>query len=126
MSADTSTTDFFLSPKLLVVAGLSLAAGVATGAVLYHTWSSTFSAAAHEPPEKQNRSRDDGICDGILSAIGGTPLLRLRSLSQATGCEILGKAEFLNPGGSVKDRVALRIIEEAMESGKLTGEGLVR
>ena len=46
----------------------------------------------------------------ILDLIGNTPLLRLNGLSEATGCEVLGKAEFLNPGGSVKDRAALNII----------------
>ncbi|KAH7429106.1 hypothetical protein KP509_09G031400 [Ceratopteris richardii] len=50
---------------------------------------------------------------GVLEAIGNTPLIKIHSLSEATGCQILGKAEFLNPGGSVKDRVALQIIEEA-------------
>ncbi|XP_025793277.1 cysteine synthase 2 isoform X3 [Panicum hallii] len=49
---------------------------------------------------------------GLVEAIGNTPLIRINSLSDATGCEILGKAEFLNPGGSVKDRVAVKIIEE--------------
>jgi hypothetical protein len=49
---------------------------------------------------------------GLLEAIGNTPLIRINSLSDATGCEILGKCEFLNPGGSVKDRVAVRIIQE--------------
>ncbi|KAJ8429464.1 hypothetical protein Cgig2_015316 [Carnegiea gigantea] len=49
---------------------------------------------------------------GIVDAIGNTPLIRINSLSDATGCEILGKAEFLNPGGSVKDRIAVKIIEE--------------
>ena len=51
--------------------------------------------------------------------IGRTPLVRIRSLSEATGCDILGKTEFLNPGGSVKDRVALRILQEALASGAL-------
>ncbi len=51
--------------------------------------------------------------------IGRTPLLRLRRVSELTGCEILGKAEFMNPGGSVKDRAALGIIEEAEERGLL-------
>ncbi|KAJ0571582.1 putative cystathionine beta-synthase [Helianthus annuus] len=52
--------------------------------------------------------------NGIVGAIGNTPLIRINSLSDATGCEILAKAEFLNPGGSVKDRVAVKIIEEWM------------
>ncbi|KAL9444673.1 hypothetical protein AB3S75_017794 [Citrus x aurantiifolia] len=62
---------------------------------------------------------------GLVDAIGNTPLIRINSLSEATGCEILGKCEFLNPGGSVKDRVAVKIIEEAIESGKLTRAGVV-
>jgi cysteine synthase A len=56
---------------------------------------------------------------GILASIGNTPLLDIPSLSLATGCRIFGKAEFLNPGGSVKDRAALRIIAEAEAQGKL-------
>ncbi|KAF9610886.1 hypothetical protein IFM89_025420 [Coptis chinensis] len=62
---------------------------------------------------------------GLISAIGNTPLIRINSLSEATGCEILGKAEFLNPGGSVKDRVAVKIIEEALDSGELVQGGVV-
>ena len=56
---------------------------------------------------------------GVEGHIGRTPLLRLRRLSELTGCEILGKAEFMNPGGSVKDRAALGIIEEAEARGVL-------
>ncbi|KAL4618624.1 hypothetical protein ACB092_06G024100 [Castanea dentata] len=63
--------------------------------------------------------------NGLIDAIGNTPLIRINSLSDATGCEILGKCEFLNPGGSVKDRVAIKIIEEALESGKLAQGGVV-
>ncbi|XP_031119741.1 cysteine synthase 2-like [Ipomoea triloba] len=63
--------------------------------------------------------------NGLVAAIGNTPLIRINSLSDATGCEILGKAEFLNPGGSVKDRVAVKIIEEALESGALAEGGIV-
>ncbi|CAI2179941.1 15288_t:CDS:2 [Funneliformis geosporum] len=55
----------------------------------------------------------EDIVDGIEGLIGNTPLMRIKSLSDATGCEILGKAEFLNPGGSPKDRVALNMIKEA-------------
>ncbi|KAK3150875.1 hypothetical protein QOZ80_3AG0238880 [Eleusine coracana subsp. coracana] len=62
---------------------------------------------------------------GLVEAIGNTPLIRINSLSDATGCEILGKAEFLNPGGSVKDRVAVKIVEEALESGDLISGGMV-
>ena len=56
---------------------------------------------------------------GIEGHVGRTPLLRLRRLSQITGCEILGKAEFMNPGGSVKDRAALEIIQDAEKRGAL-------
>ncbi len=56
---------------------------------------------------------------GIEAYVGRTPLVRLRRLSELTGCEILGKAEFMNPGGSVKDRAALGIITEAEASGRL-------
>ncbi|GAB4829112.1 hypothetical protein Ancab_018775 [Ancistrocladus abbreviatus] len=62
---------------------------------------------------------------GLIEAIGDTALIRINSLSDATGCEILGKAEFLNPGGSVKDRVAVKIIEEAFASGQLAPGGIV-
>ncbi|XP_042519377.1 cysteine synthase 2 [Macadamia integrifolia] len=65
------------------------------------------------------------IRDGLIGAIGNTPLIRIKSLSEATGCEILGKSEFLNPGGSVKDRVAVKIIEEALDSGELVRGGVV-
>jgi cysteine synthase A len=65
------------------------------------------------------------IRDGFAGTIGNTPLIRLRRLSEETGCEILGKAEFLNPGGSVKDRAALFIIEAAEKSGALKPGGTV-
>lgn len=61
----------------------------------------------------------------VIDLIGNTPLLRLNKLSDATGCEILGKAEFLNPGGSVKDRAALGIIREAEKSGALKPGGTI-
>lgn len=62
---------------------------------------------------------------GLLGAIGNTPLIRLEALSAATGCEILGKAEFLNPGGSVKDRAALGLIEAAEKAGALKPGGVI-
>jgi len=61
----------------------------------------------------------------LASAIGNTPLIRLNKLSAETGCEILGKAEFLNPGQSVKDRAALYIIEDAVAKGRLRPGGTV-
>lgn len=65
------------------------------------------------------------IRKGFLDSVGNTPLIRLSRLSDATGCEILGKAEFLNPGGSVKDRAALAIIEDAEASGALKPGGTI-
>lgn len=65
------------------------------------------------------------IKDGFVGTIGNTPLIRLNSFSEETGCEILGKAEFLNPGGSVKDRAALYIIQKAEEQGLLKPGGTV-
>ena len=65
------------------------------------------------------------ICDGFPGAVGHTPLIRLNRLSDETGCEILGKAEFMNPGGSVKDRAALYIIRKAEERGELKPGGTV-
>ncbi len=65
------------------------------------------------------------IKQGFVDTIGNTPLIRLNSISEATGCEILGKAEFLNPGGSVKDRAALFIIEDAEARGLLKPGGTV-
>ena len=61
----------------------------------------------------------------LADAIGNTPLIRLRKASEETGCEILGKAEFLNPGGSVKDRAALWMIREHEKSGALQPGGTV-
>ena len=66
-----------------------------------------------------------GMTDGFVEAIGNTPLIRLRRLSEATGCQILGKAEFMNPGGSVKDRAALGIVQQAESSGALLPGGTV-
>ncbi|MFN6536308.1 MAG: cysteine synthase A [Nostoc sp. EkiNYC01] len=65
------------------------------------------------------------IKNGFVGAVGNTPLIRLNSFSEETGCEILGKAEFLNPGGSVKDRAALYIIQDAEEKGLLKPGGTV-
>ena len=61
----------------------------------------------------------------LASAIGNTPLIKLRQASKETGCTILGKAEFLNPGQSVKDRAALSIIKNAINSGKLKPGGTI-
>ena len=65
------------------------------------------------------------IRDGFVDAIGRTPLIRLRQASELTGCDILAKAEFLNPGGSVKDRAALFIIQDAEAKGQLEPGGVI-
>ena len=61
----------------------------------------------------------------VTAAVGNTPLIRLRKASEETGCEILGKAEFMNPGQSVKDRAALSIIEDAVARGELRPGGTI-
>jgi cysteine synthase A len=65
------------------------------------------------------------VSEGFIGAVGNTPLIRLRRLSEETGCEILGKAEFMNPGGSVKDRAAKWIVLDAVERGVLKPGGTV-
>jgi len=62
---------------------------------------------------------------GFIGAVGHTPLIRLHRLSEESGCEILGKAEFMNPGGSVKDRAAAAIIADAERRGRLKSGGIV-
>jgi cysteine synthase A len=65
------------------------------------------------------------VCAGLVDTIGNTPLIRLRRASEATGCEIYGKAEFLNPGQSVKDRAALFIVRNAINEGLLRPGGTI-
>lgn len=65
------------------------------------------------------------INDGFVGTIGNTPLIRLRGVSEETGCEILAKAEFLNPGGSVKDRAAWAIVKDAEARGDLRPGGVI-
>lgn len=65
------------------------------------------------------------VLDGFADAIGNTPLIRLRKASEMTGCTILGKAEFMNPGGSVKDRAALYIVRDAIARGALKPGGRI-
>jgi cystathionine beta-synthase len=59
------------------------------------------------------------ILDNILQAVGGTPLVRLNQIGKDFGCELLAKCEYLNPGGSVKDRIGRRMVEEAQASGRI-------
>ena len=65
------------------------------------------------------------VRDGFIDSIGNTPLIKLRKASELTGCTILGKAEFLNPGSSVKDRAALAIIEDAEKNGQIQPGGII-
>ncbi|KAK3712111.1 Cysteine synthase 1 [Vermiconidia calcicola] len=91
-------------------------------------FASTFSAAATEAmnPHGIEISKAQRVAkDGFISAIGNTPLIKLKQLSKETGCEVLGKAEFQNPGGSVKDRAALYVIQDAEERGLLHPGGTV-
>jgi cysteine synthase len=73
----------------------------------------------------ENGANAMDIRDGFIGTIGNTPLIKLRRASEATGCTILGKAEFLNPGGSVKDRAALYIVKDAEERGALRPGGVI-
>ena len=72
------------------------------------------------PPEKSMKIQPD-----LPASIGQTPLIKLRRASDLTGCAILGKAEFMNPGGSVKDRAALFIIQDAVRRGALRPGGVI-
>ncbi len=65
------------------------------------------------------------IKSDLAAAVGNTPLIKLRGASEATGCTILGKAEFMNPGQSVKDRAALFIIQDAIAKGDLKPGGTI-
>ncbi len=67
----------------------------------------------------------DNIYSGFMESIGNTPLIKLNHASKLTGCEVYGKAEFMNPGGSVKDRAAKAIIENAEKSGELKTGGTI-
>ncbi|KAL9595966.1 MAG: hypothetical protein Q9219_006126 [cf. Caloplaca sp. 3 TL-2023] len=70
-------------------------------------------------------AKAQGYVNGFVGAIGNTPLIRMKRLSEETGCEVLGKAEFQNPGGSVKDRAALYVVKDAEERGQLRPGGTV-
>jgi cysteine synthase len=77
------------------------------------------------PVEKPVTGSQMKACEGIVEAIGNTPLIKLRRASEQTGCTILGKAEFMNPGQSVKDRAARQMILEAEKRGEIMPGGLV-
>ncbi|KAK1297683.1 Microtubule-associated protein 70-5 [Acorus calamus] len=112
----TETTTMELPRRAAVVAALS--ALILSSCYCYYQYRSE-----NLPWKKKKKTQRPK--KGLLECIGDTPLIRIDSLSNATGCEILAKAEFLNPGGSVKDRVARKIIEEALDSGDLVRGGIV-
>ncbi|KII92701.1 hypothetical protein PLICRDRAFT_51059 [Plicaturopsis crispa FD-325 SS-3] len=100
-----------------ILLGFSLSLTSTSLALLYQERRRKRIEAQFEPRPIELRS--DEIIRGLSGLIGNTPLVRINSLSDALGVEILGKAEFLNPGGSVKDRVALRMIDDAERQGLL-------
>ena len=82
----------------------------------------------YRPPGEARAKKSEHVMDvrsGFIDSIGNTPLIKLIAASKATGCDIYGKAEFLNPGGSVKDRAALAIIEDAEKRGQLKPGGVI-
>ncbi|KAI4097435.1 MAG: hypothetical protein LQ339_006753 [Xanthoria mediterranea] len=96
----------------------------------------TFASTAHRAAELSTKldasnhyrvqlAKAQGHVNGFVGAIGNTPLIRMKRLSDETGCEVLGKAEFQNPGGSVKDRAALYVVKDAEEKGQLRPGGTV-
>ncbi|KAG0174992.1 hypothetical protein DFQ28_003427 [Apophysomyces sp. BC1034] len=98
----------------------SLVLGLLSGSALTLLTTGFFYYVTRTPLQDESAvSKAPGIVDGVDGLIGNTPLVKIRSLSEATGCTILGKAEFLNPGGSSKDRVALNMIKSAEAAGIL-------
>lgn len=83
----------------------------------------SLSGVAPRPRKTENTLMD--IKHGLVDSIGNTPMIRLKRASEETGCDILGKAEFLNPGQSVKDRAALYIIKDAVARGTLKPGGVI-
>ena len=75
--------------------------------------------------KRVQNARPPPVAFSVLDTIGNTPMIRVKSLSEITGCDVLIKCEFANPGGSVKDRVALRIVTDAMANGTLRKGGVV-
>lgn len=100
-----------ISSSVLIAAALAVAA--------------LASAATAASVRRRRRRGSAAAVDGLVGLIGATPLVELRTLSRATGRRILAKCEFLNPGGSSKDRVARRIVAEAEADGRLRPGGTV-
>ncbi|CAB08745.1 Cysteine synthase Cys12 [Schizosaccharomyces pombe] len=93
-----------------------LASGIAMGAVFMYLLRRLYESLR---VKSSADSLEEDIVNGVEGLIGNTKMVRIKSLSQATGCDILAKAEFLNPGNSPKDRVALQMIRTAEENGDL-------
>ncbi|WVR03921.1 hypothetical protein IAU60_000920 [Kwoniella sp. DSM 27419] len=100
-----------------LIIGVTVSLSSTSVAILFQNWRRR--QLIQRIPPRPIEIRSDEIVPGVIGLIGNTPLIRINSLSDALGVEILGKAEFLNPGGSVKDRVALKIIEDAEAQGLL-------
>ncbi|KAJ2800316.1 Cysteine synthase 2 [Coemansia helicoidea] len=95
-------------------------AAAAAAAIAVAAWYQIWVALPWRRRRHQAGSERAGsVAHGVAGLIGNTPLVRINSLSEATGCEILGKAEYLNPGGSSKDRIALYLVEQAEAAGAL-------
>ncbi|KAI9143463.1 pyridoxal-5'-phosphate-dependent enzyme, beta family protein [Paraphysoderma sedebokerense] len=115
MSALESLRNFNLPPSLAKSVPF-FCLSIASGFLLVTSLTKSYRRSRAKKRIKSTE-RDEVIADGVVGLIGNTPLIRIKSLSDYTGCEILAKAEFLNPGGSSKDRVALSIITTAEQSG---------
>jgi len=102
---------------------LAAAAGIIAAAAVTAALGLAFDAFRRR--KSKSRKACGNVVAGFPGCIGNTPMLEIQSLSKATGCRILGKAEFLNPGGSSKDRVALRMVQEAEEAGELKPGGVI-
>ncbi|GAA5946150.1 hypothetical protein JCM3775_006298 [Rhodotorula graminis] len=108
-----------LGPKRSLLVGLTLGFSLSlslTG-LAWYALDAWRRGLRREASKRIVEVRGDEVVDGIEGLIGNTPLVRINSLSDATGVEILGKAEYLNPFGSVKDRVSLQIIKQAESEG---------
>ncbi len=104
---------------------LATVAGLATTAAVMRTASLAGHEGQHRGGTQGQQQSPPPLAHSIIDSIGNTPLIELRSLSKATGCRILAKAEYMNPGGSVKDRPALEIILSAVRDGRLKPGGVI-
>ncbi|KAL7415472.1 tryptophan synthase beta subunit-like PLP-dependent enzyme [Mrakia frigida] len=116
---NSTSSPIRISRQLYVGLGIGFALSLSsTSLALFFADRRRRKAGRKVPPRPVELRADDSVV-GVIGLIGNTPLVRINSLSDALGVEILGKAEYLNPGGSPKDRVALQIINDAEEQGLL-------